>query len=183
MLYEVPGSNYTTSIVFLCVVQSARINLHDKHCCDLACCTKCQDQITPQALCSCVLYKVPGSTCMTNIVVILHVVRSARIKLHHKHCVLVCCTKCQGQPTWQTMLRSCMLYEVPGSTYMTMLRFLYVVQSVKINLRVCMTMLWSGWTAWFRERIHTHTHKHLSLIHIWRCRRVTVCRSRWSPYH
>ena len=23
----------------------------------------------------------------------------------------------------------------------------------------------------------------LSLIHIWRCRRVTVCRSRWSPYH
>ena len=30
---------------------------------------------------------------------------------------------------------------------------------------------------------HKHTHAHLSLIHIWRCRRVTVCRSRWSPYH
>ena len=23
----------------------------------------------------------------------------------------------------------------------------------------------------------------LSLIHIWRCRRITGCRSRWSPYH
>ena len=25
--------------------------------------------------------------------------------------------------------------------------------------------------------------KVLSLIHIWRCRRSTLCRSRWSPYH
>ena len=25
--------------------------------------------------------------------------------------------------------------------------------------------------------------KNLSLIHIWRCRRSTLCRSRWSPYH
>ena len=25
--------------------------------------------------------------------------------------------------------------------------------------------------------------KLLSLIHIWRCRRSTLCRSRWSPYH
>ena len=24
---------------------------------------------------------------------------------------------------------------------------------------------------------------HLSLIHIWRCRRFGLCRSRWSPYH
>ena len=35
----------------------------------------------------------------------------------------------------------------------------------------------------------TQTHRHwntlllLSLIHIWRCRRSTLCRSRWSPYH
>ena len=27
------------------------------------------------------------------------------------------------------------------------------------------------------------THQHLSLIHIWRCRRIERCRSRWSPYH
>ena len=26
-------------------------------------------------------------------------------------------------------------------------------------------------------------HRNLSLIHIWRCRRSTLCRSRWSPYH
>ena len=26
-------------------------------------------------------------------------------------------------------------------------------------------------------------HRPLSLIHIWRCRRSTLCRSRWSPYH
>ena len=25
--------------------------------------------------------------------------------------------------------------------------------------------------------------KQLSLIHIWRCRRYSLCRSRWSPYH
>ena len=30
----------------------------------------------------------------------------------------------------------------------------------------------------------THDHSQsLSLIHIWRCRRYAVCRSRWSPYH
>ena len=28
-----------------------------------------------------------------------------------------------------------------------------------------------------------HTGSVLSLIHIWRCRRSTLCRSRWSPYH
>ena len=27
------------------------------------------------------------------------------------------------------------------------------------------------------------TEQDLSLIHIWRCRRSTLCRSRWSPYH
>eukprot|EP00826_Nyctotherus_ovalis_P016932 TRINITY_DN1493_c0_g5_i1.p1 TRINITY_DN1493_c0_g5~~TRINITY_DN1493_c0_g5_i1.p1 ORF type:complete len:104 (-),score=5.29 TRINITY_DN1493_c0_g5_i1:54-320(-) len=30
----------------------------------------------------------------------------------------------------------------------------------------------------------SHPHfLHLSLIHICRCRRYAVCRSRWSPYH
>eukprot|EP00826_Nyctotherus_ovalis_P028299 TRINITY_DN22373_c0_g1_i1.p1 TRINITY_DN22373_c0_g1~~TRINITY_DN22373_c0_g1_i1.p1 ORF type:complete len:118 (+),score=17.48 TRINITY_DN22373_c0_g1_i1:483-836(+) len=28
-----------------------------------------------------------------------------------------------------------------------------------------------------------HLENHLSLIHICRCRRYAVCRSRWSPYH
>eukprot|EP00826_Nyctotherus_ovalis_P019919 TRINITY_DN16207_c0_g1_i1.p1 TRINITY_DN16207_c0_g1~~TRINITY_DN16207_c0_g1_i1.p1 ORF type:complete len:108 (-),score=20.68 TRINITY_DN16207_c0_g1_i1:17-340(-) len=29
----------------------------------------------------------------------------------------------------------------------------------------------------------SHAHLDLSLIHICRCRRSTLCRSRWSPYH
>ena len=29
----------------------------------------------------------------------------------------------------------------------------------------------------------SNTCLHLSLIHIWRCRRIERCRSRWSPYH
>ena len=29
----------------------------------------------------------------------------------------------------------------------------------------------------------SHSLSLLSLIHIWRCRRYAVCRSRWSPYH
>ena len=29
----------------------------------------------------------------------------------------------------------------------------------------------------------TRINLNLSLIHIWRCRRSTLCRSRWSPYH
>ena len=28
-----------------------------------------------------------------------------------------------------------------------------------------------------------HSGRYLSLIHIWRCRRLLTCRSRWSPYH
>ena len=32
------------------------------------------------------------------------------------------------------------------------------------------------WRIWMPEM-------RLSLIHIWRCRRSTLCRSRWSPYH
>ena len=36
------------------------------------------------------------------------------------------------------------------------------------------TKVYSG----VRESLHE-----LSLIHIWRCRRYSLCRSRWSPYH
>ena len=43
-----------------------------------------------------------------------------------------------------------------------------------------------GWRrgagSWFQRR-GKHTGRNLSLIHIWRCRRSTLCRSRWSPYH
>ena len=33
------------------------------------------------------------------------------------------------------------------------------------------------------QHINNKITKNLSLIHIWRCRRSTLCRSRWSPYH
>ena len=43
---------------------------------------------------------------------------------------------------------------------------------------------WSKWTfddeAVVKQALHSNP---LSLIHIWRCRRSTLCRSRWSPYH
>ena len=37
---------------------------------------------------------------------------------------------------------------------------------IKVNITACLPFLCN-----------------LSLIHIWRCRRSTLCRSRWSPYH
>ena len=45
------------------------------------------------------------------------------------------------------------------------------------------------WTYLFKSFLLTaskqigHLCHDLSLIHIWRCRRSTLCRSRWSPYH
>ena len=38
---------------------------------------------------------------------------------------------------------------------------------------------------WNRKRLNSLTSIgwDLSLIHIWRCRRIERCRSRWSPYH
>ena len=47
----------------------------------------------------------------------------------------------------------------------------------------------SGWLScsritWNYEPIASSGRKQgLSLIHIWRCRRYSLCRSRWSPYH
>ena len=35
----------------------------------------------------------------------------------------------------------------------------------------------------FRKKFFISECLFLSLIHIWRCRRSTLCRSRWSPYH
>ena len=34
-----------------------------------------------------------------------------------------------------------------------------------------------------KKKMLPKKHTHLSLIHIWRCRRAAACRSRWSPYH
>ena len=39
------------------------------------------------------------------------------------------------------------------------------------------------WRGWDSTRPLGRPVMALSLIHIWRCRRSTLCRSRWSPYH
>ena len=44
-------------------------------------------------------------------------------------------------------------------------------------------MSWKSLCRLFGKRCHENTWTRLSLIHIWRCRRSTLCRSRWSPYH
>ena len=43
-------------------------------------------------------------------------------------------------------------------------------------------VLWNE-AGYFDNTADTKPLLHLSLIHIWRCRRSTLCRSRWSPYH
>ena len=40
----------------------------------------------------------------------------------------------------------------------------------------------SGGRTWMGTQV-SRAVENLSLIHIWRCRRSTLCRSRWSPYH
>ena len=51
------------------------------------------------------------------------------------------------------------------------------VSSLKNSTENIATVSWSlTCTIFYRLLI-------LSLIHIWRCRRSTLCRSRWSPYH
>ena len=46
-------------------------------------------------------------------------------------------------------------------------------------------ILWTKFhRLWYQNQIFAQHHNlHLSLIHIWRCRRYSLCRSRWSPYH
>ena len=47
------------------------------------------------------------------------------------------------------------------------------------------SILLTGRVKWLNSRNvrFAYPRKNLSLIHIWRCRRSTLCRSRWSPYH
>ena len=45
------------------------------------------------------------------------------------------------------------------------------------------TEKWFQAVVFWRYGTNIPSHQALSLIHIWRCRRYAVCRSRWSPYH
>ena len=47
-------------------------------------------------------------------------------------------------------------------------------------MKCILTVRWVTWAALEIMKLQGAT---LSLIHIWRCRRIERCRSRWSPYH
>ena len=58
--------------------------------------------------------------------------------------------------------------------------------SVSLNLALRVATLVVGQYESWCVTLHTSWRRtvcSLSLIHIWRCRRSTLCRSRWSPYH
>ena len=51
---------------------------------------------------------------------------------------------------------------------------------------VCLWFHPSGQISFCAKSLRVESHErrcNLSLIHIWRCRRLLTCRSRWSPYH
>ena len=55
-----------------------------------------------------------------------------------------------------------------------------------LRLQAYIMHLKSGYVRTFVTPLHLtidRTAYTLSLIHIWRCRRIERCRSRWSPYH
>ena len=53
-----------------------------------------------------------------------------------------------------------------------------LLNSSQISFVLC--QFWTIICMVFRTILILHS---LSLIHIWRCRRLVECRSRWSPYH
>ena len=105
--------------------------------------------------------------------------RGGRISLriaHHSHnfrsirtfYVTCCCLSCL-----LISLGYIVSYQVYIYIYISSV-FLYVCLCVCLYLQSCSCL---------NTHTHTHTHIYLSLIHIWRCRRIERCRSRWSPYH
>ena len=75
---------------------------------------------------------------------------------------------CRLRPvsSWQ-----CVLPQGPWDPRIVQTGKMYIVQTGK------MCIVQTG------KMCIVQTGKMLSLIHIWRCRRSTLCRSRWSPYH
>ena len=53
--------------------------------------------------------------------------------------------------------------------------FYYQLVPIKDNIHKCNPSV--------ADQTQIFTVQDLSLIHIWRCRRIERCRSRWSPYH
>ena len=78
--------------------------------------------------------------------------------------------------TWYIWVWHCGICDIQDVTNMEQKKFfiyiyLYIYKFAKIRI------LWT----WYRSMQTMYFY--LSLIHIWRCRRIERCRSRWSPYH
>ena len=88
---------------------------------------------------------------------------------------------CRGQqqqqclPPADLLLEQILLWEPALTTPMLYLMFFFQILSWFGN--------GSSEPISFGWRTETGPGEWLSLIHIWRCRRSTLCRSRWSPYH
>ena len=55
-----------------------------------------------------------------------------------------------------------------------------------VHLSICLFVMWVDQSKTMQARVTKFSPLavwKLSLIHIWRCRRIERCRSRWSPYH
>ena len=87
---------------------------------------------------------------------------------------------CYGLCLWRKLTQlahsflfcSCVYYCFHG--LFNCISFIYISQQLSVFL-FCFLGLNSVWLVL--------SSLHLSLIHIWRCRRDVLCRSRWSPYH
>ena len=62
------------------------------------------------------------------------------------------------------------------STFLIVMAFM---NSVDVSFQICCLRKWFS----TRFTFVIFMVFMLSLIHIWRCRRYSLCRSRWSPYH
>ena len=56
-------------------------------------------------------------------------------------------------------------------------------KSFHIFCKLLQATRWTVMCVVLLQLASTGPHFRLSLIHIWRCRRYSLCRSRWSPYH
>ena len=77
----------------------------------------------------------------------------------------------------------CLLYPFPVSRPITWRYYLREIRPVRFLIRTHGHIKVKWKTQMWIWLYISMSHQSLSLIHIWRCRRWTLCRSRWAPYH
>ena len=83
---------------------------------------------------------------------------------------------------WSTGQEKCQLSCLSSKTSSTVSGCIQTAVFLTGWSKITVTQQVLSWQLWIYSA-DLWTTLVLSLIHIWRCRRVTVCRSRWSPYH